>query len=79
MQDLILDRIYVTSQNHGYSVEESSLPKGVQVTHTNLNDGTVSGISWPEKKCLSVQFHPESRPGPHEASDLFDYFIKQIR
>ena len=79
VQDLILDRIYVTSQNHGYSVEEGSLPKGVQVTHTNLNDGTVSGIHWPEKKCLSVQFHPESRPGPHEASDLFDYFIQQLR
>jgi carbamoyl-phosphate synthase small subunit len=79
VQDLILDRIYMTSQNHGYAVEESTLPEGVKVTHTNLNDGTVSGIYWPEKKCLSVQFHPESHPGPHEASELFDYFIRQIQ
>lgn len=79
VKDRILNRIYVTSQNHGYAVEENSLPEGVQITHTNLNDGTVSGIYWPEKKCLSVQFHPESRPGPHEASELFDYFIQQIR
>lgn len=77
IRDEVLNRIYVTSQNHGYAVERQSLPKGVLVTHTNLNDDTVSGISAPEKRCLGVQFHPESHPGPHDAAGLFDYFVSQ--
>jgi len=79
IKDTVLNRIYMTSQNHGYAVDEKSLPKNVQVTHTNLNDFTVSGIYFPDKKCLSVQFHPESHPGPHEAEGLFDFFVKQLR
>lgn len=79
VKDELLGKIYVTSQNHGYAVEPESLPSDVKVTHTNLNDGTISGIFSPEKKCLSVQFHPESHPGPHEASELFDYFIQKIQ
>lgn len=78
IQDSILKRIYVTSQNHGYAVDRETLPKGVAVTHTNLNDGTVSGIGFPEKKALGVQFHPESHPGPNDAVGLFDYFVSQI-
>lgn len=79
IQDRLLGRIYMTSQNHSYALVEDSLPTGVQVTHTNLNDGTISGIYYPEQKCMSVQFHPESHPGPHEAVELFDFFIKQIQ
>jgi carbamoyl-phosphate synthase small subunit len=78
IQDHILDRVYVTSQNHGYNVDLQSLPKGAKVTHINLNDKTVAGISHDELKCFSVQFHPESHPGPHDAQGLFDYFVKQI-
>lgn len=77
IQDQILNRIYMTSQNHGYAVDSESLPTGVEVTHTNLNDHTVSGIRSIEMKCFSVQFHPESHPGPNEAVTLFDYFISQ--
>lgn len=79
VKDHLLKSIYVTSQNHGYAVDQDSLPKEAQVTHTNLNDGTVSGIYLPERKCLSVQFHPESHPGPHDAETLFDFFIKQTQ
>ena len=79
MRDELLGRIYVTSQNHGYAVERETLPTGVRVTHTNLNDGTVSGIQAPELKCFSVQFHPESHPGPHDAEGLFDFFVNQLR
>lgn len=79
IQDQLLGKIYMTSQNHGYAVDQQSLPSGVQVTHTNLNDNTVSGIYWPEKKCLSVQFHPESHPGPHDAENLFDFFIQRLQ
>lgn len=78
IEDRLLKTIYMTSQNHGYGVEEKSLPPGVQVSHVNLNDATVSGILYEDRKILSVQFHPESHPGPHEAVGLFDYFIKQI-
>ena len=78
IRDQLLNRVYVTSQNHGYNVAPESLPAGVQVTHINLNDNTVAGIYHPELKCLSVQFHPESHPGPHDAVALFDYFIDRI-
>jgi carbamoyl-phosphate synthase small subunit len=78
VRDEILGRVYVTSQNHGYAVDVQSLPAGVRITHTNLNDGTVQGLECREKRCMSVQFHPESHPGPHDAEPLFDYFIKQI-
>lgn len=79
IKDSLLNTIYMTSQNHGYAVKTESLPKTVQVTHINLNDNTVAGIYDPSKKVLSVQFHPESHPGPHEASVLFDYFIRQTQ
>jgi carbamoyl-phosphate synthase small subunit len=78
IKDNLLKQIYMTSQNHGYAVKQETLPKTVQVTHVNLNDMTVAGIYDPTKKILSVQFHPESHPGPHEASVLFDFFIRQI-
>ncbi len=78
VRDNLLQRIYVTSQNHGYALDPRTLPASVTVTHWNLNDQTVSGLSCWEKKCMSVQFHPESHPGPHDAVGLFDYFIKQL-
>lgn len=78
IKDKLLNKIYMSSQNHGYAVKLESLPSTVQVTHTNLNDHTVAGIYDPTRKALSVQFHPESHPGPHEASELFDFFIRQL-
>jgi carbamoyl-phosphate synthase small subunit len=79
IRDRLLNKVYVASQNHGYNVDEQSLPNGVEVTHINLNDGTVAGIYDRTRKCLSVQYHPESHPGPHDAVVLFDYFVDQIR
>ena len=79
IKDELLKTIYVTSQNHGYAVEKDSLPSEVQVTHTNLNDGTVEGFFSKKNKCMGIQFHPESHPGPHDAVSLFDFFIKQLK
>lgn len=79
IKDSLLNRIYMTSQNHGYAVDQNSLPATVQVTHVNLNDQTVAGIYDPSKKALSVQFHPESHPGPHDAAGLFDFFVRQTQ
>lgn len=78
IKDALLNVTYVTSQNHGYAVDAKSLPSEVQVTHTNLNDNTVAGIYYKAKKALSVQFHPESHPGPNESNALFDYFMKLL-
>lgn len=78
VKDHLLNEIYVTSQNHGYCVDGSSLPSNARVTHENLNDKTVEGIECKEKKCFSVQYHPESHPGPHDARKLFDFFLNGL-
>ncbi len=78
IRDTVLNQIYMTSQNHGYAVEQATLPADVKVTHVNLNDGTVAGFYSDKKKCLGIQYHPESCPGPHEASGLFSYFIERM-
>lgn len=59
-------------QNHNYAVDPESLPEGVQVTHINLNDQSCAGLVFPEMKLMSLQYHPESSPGPHD-SDLGMY------
>ena len=75
IRDELLKQIYMSSQNHGYAVEDASLPVEVTITHRNLNDQTVAGFYSQKYNCLGIQYHPESHPGPHEASKLFDYFI----
>jgi carbamoyl-phosphate synthase small subunit len=72
-------KVEITVQNHGFAVDEKTLPPGIQVTHVNLNDGTVEGISYPEKKIFSVQYHPEASSGPHDAQYLFERFAKLVR
>lgn len=79
VKDELLGQIYVTSQNHGYAVDPQSLPSNVRVTHWNLNDQTVEGFECAEKMAFSVQYHPESHPGPHEAVQLFDYFVDRLK
>lgn len=73
VKDIEQNRVYITSQNHGYHVDQ--LPKDVEVTHVSLNDGTVEGMKHKEKAIFSVQFHPEASPGPVESSYLFDQFL----
>lgn len=78
IEDRLLNKVYISAQNHGYAVSESSLPEDVQISHINLNDRTVAGIFSEKRKCLSVQFHPENCPGPREADQLFDFFFKKF-
>ena len=78
IKDSLLNRVYMTSQNHGYAVEKESLPSDVQITHVNLNDQTVAGFYSKQKNILGIQYHPESHPGPHEAVGLFDFFIEKM-
>ena len=73
-------RSYITSQNHGYAVSADSVVlHGLDVTHLNLNDGTVEGMEHISKPVFSVQFHPESNPGPHDTGYLFDKFIDLMK
>lgn len=70
---------YITSQNHGYAVQhESIILKGMEVTHINLNDGTVEGMEHRDMSIFSVQFHPEASPGPNENEYLFDKFVARM-
>ena len=78
VKNILNGEICVTSQNHGYAIDENSIPQGVTLSHKNLNDQTVSGIECRSQKCFSVQFHPESHPGPRDADNLFDQFIRWI-
>ena len=78
IKDKLLNRIYVSSQNHGYAIDEKTLPIDVQITHINLNDNTVAGFYSEKQNCLGIQYHPESHPGPHEAAELFNYFITEM-
>lgn len=66
-------------QNHNYAVDPASLPEGVEVTHINLNDGTCAGLSFPAMKVMSVQYHPESSPGPHDADSGTSFNISFSR
>ena len=73
-------RVEITSQNHGFCVDEVSLAKaGGEVTHRHLNDSTVAGFRDPKRPVFSVQYHPEASPGPHDSSYLFDAFIRMMR
>lgn len=78
IDDKLLNQIYMTAQNHGYAVEGSTLPADAQVTHKNLNDQTVAGFYSSKRNYLGIQYHPESHPGPHDASGLFDYFVDKM-
>ena len=69
----------ITSQNHGFAVDENSLPKGWSVWWKNANDGTVEGIRHESGRFFSVQFHPEATPGPEDANYLFDEFVELMR
>ncbi len=77
-KDLFSGRTYITTQNHGYAVDEKSLPKNVSVWFVNANDRTVEGIVHNELPCASVQFHPEAMPGPNDTAFLFDKFFEMV-
>jgi carbamoyl-phosphate synthase small subunit len=77
--NVLTGRVEITSQNHGFSVDESTLPACLQVTHRNLNDNTIAGVRHTELPAFSVQYHPEASAGPHDSEYLFDEFSSQIR
>ena len=79
VQDLAGGRVMITSQNHGFAVDESTLPANVRVTHRSLFDGSNQGIELIEAPAFSFQGHPEASPGPHDVGPLFDRFVASMQ
>ena len=79
VQDLATGSVMITSQNHGFAVDESTLPATLRATHRSLFDGSLQGIHRNDRPAFSFQGHPEASPGPHDAAGLFDHFIGLMR
>jgi len=80
VKDVRRDRIYITSQNHGYAVDADSLSgKDFEIDKININDDTVEGMRHREHPAMSVQYHPEAHPGPEDSGYLFDEFLEMVR
>lgn len=79
VMDLTTRKVEITSQNHGYAVDDKTLPDFVKMTHVNLNDHTVEGLQHQSLKAFSVQYHPEAAPGPHDSRYLFKRFFNLMR
>jgi len=79
VQDLQTGRVLITSQNHGFAVDEASLPANVQATHRSLFDGSLQGIALTDRPAFSFQGHPEASPGPHDVAGLFGHFVDLMR
>ncbi|MCC7842595.1 glutamine-hydrolyzing carbamoyl-phosphate synthase small subunit, partial [Klebsiella pneumoniae] len=78
VKDIDNNVVMITAQNHGFAVDEATLPANLRVTHKSLFDGTLQGIHRTDKPAFSFQGHPEASPGPHDAAPLFDHFIELI-
>ncbi|MBI4786826.1 MAG: glutamine-hydrolyzing carbamoyl-phosphate synthase small subunit [Chloroflexi bacterium] len=79
VKNLLTGQVEITSHNHGFAVRDASLPRDVEITHLDLNDGCVEGLRSRERRALSVQYHPEAAPGPHDSLALFDEFVTLMK
>ena len=79
VKDLESGRVYVTAQNHGYAVDPEGLPTELEISHLNLNDDTVEGLRHRDLPIMTIQYHSEASPGPHDSEYLFDRFLKMIQ
>jgi carbamoyl-phosphate synthase small subunit len=75
VQDLETGQVLITSQNHGFALDEDSLPDSMKATHRSLFDGSLQGVEFNNGRAFGFQGHPEASPGPHDVAHLFDRFI----
>jgi len=78
VKEIKTNRVIITSQNHSFTVDAKNMPNNIAITHSSLFDGTLQGLCLTDKLAFSFQGHPEASPGPHDASSLFDHFIKLL-
>ena len=79
VQDLNTGRVYITAQNHGFAVNPDTLPPGLEVSHINLNDGTVEGMRHRDLPLFTIQYHSEASPGPRDSEYIFDQFLDMVK
>ena len=79
VKNLIKGNVEITSQNHGFEVIKKNLPKNILITHQSLFDDSIEGIELKNKPVFSVQYHPESNPGPQDSVYLFEKFVKSMK
>jgi len=79
VQDLGTGQVLITSQNHGFAIDDTSLPGNLEITHKSLFDGSIQGIRRTDRPAYSFQGHPEASPGPHDVAPLFDQFISMMQ
>ena len=79
VKDVDTGRVLITSQNHGFAVDEKTLPANVRASHVSLFDGSLQGLAWTDRPALCFQGHPEASPGPHDVAYLFDRFIDMMK
>ena len=79
VKDMNTNKVFITSQNHGFTVKENSLPDEVYISHRSLFDDTIQGISHSKLSAFSFQGHPEASPGPQDISSLFNTFLDNMK
>jgi len=79
VKDLITGKVEITCQNHGFAVDKDSVPENLEITHVNLNDGSVEGFRHRQLPIFAVQYHPEAHPGPHDSNYLFTRFMDLVK
>lgn len=78
VKDIEKDVVFITSQNHGYTIVEKSIKDNMMISHKNMNDGTIEGIKYTDADALSVQFYPEAAPGPQDSKYILDELLSMI-
>ena len=78
VKNLKTGKVEITAQNHNYATDPDTLPSNVEITHINLNDNTIEGMQLTDRPAFSIQYHPESSPGPHDSFYIFDEFVKLV-
>ncbi|CAL0330017.1 unnamed protein product [Lupinus luteus] len=79
VRNLRTGHVEISAQNHNYAVDPATLPEGVEVTHINLNDGSCAGLAFPAQRIMSLQYHPEASPGPHDSDYAFREFVELMK